>query len=263
MKEEIKLARVRKRNDLITKSRFSLSLQEQKIVLFLISKIKPTDTDFQEYTFSIKDFCEACMLESTGGEQYEQVKEAIKNIADQSLWVKMDDGRETLLRWIEKASIEAGMIQIRLDNDLKPYLLQLQRNYTTYELIFTLGFKSKYTIRLYELIQSLHFYEDESYSHTFKLTELIKLLGAESYKTYSSFRERVLDPAIKEINAVSDKSVSYEVAEKDGKKITALKLTIFKNDMLKHYRNKKKLTDGTKARSKKNTGKGEKKNGTS
>ena len=159
MKEEIKLARVRKRNDLITKSRFSLSLQEQKIVLFLISKIKPTDTDFQEYTFSIKDFCEACMSENLGGKDFEEVKEAIKNIADQSLWVKMDDGRETLLRWIEKANIEAGMIRIRLDNDLKPYLLQLQRNYTTYELIFTLGFKSKYTIRLYELIQSLHFYE--------------------------------------------------------------------------------------------------------
>lgn len=253
MKEEIKLARVRKRNDLITKSRFSLSLQEQKIVLFLISKIKPTDTDFQEYTFSIKDFCEACMLENLGGKDYEEVKEAIKNIADQSLWVKMDDGRETLLRWIEKANIEAGMIRIRLDNDLKPYLLQLQRNYTTYELIFTLGFKSKYTIRLYELIQSLHFYEDENYSHIFKVADLMKLLGAENYQTYSAFRERVLDPAIKEINAVSDKSISYEVAEKAGKRIISIKLNMFRNDMLKHYRNKRKLTEGTNSKSKNNT----------
>ena len=45
-----------KANDLIQKSRFSLTLQQQKIILYLISKIMPTDENFQLYEFSIPDF---------------------------------------------------------------------------------------------------------------------------------------------------------------------------------------------------------------
>ena len=40
-----------KRDDLIQKSRYSLTVQEQRIVLYAMSKIKPTDDAFQEYTF--------------------------------------------------------------------------------------------------------------------------------------------------------------------------------------------------------------------
>ena len=270
MKEEVRLARVRKANELIQKSRFSLSLQQQKIILYLISKIQPTDTEFHEYKFEIKSFCEACGIDSDGGTVYSEIKEAVKNIADKSLWVKMPDGRETLLRWIEKASIEAGtgILTIRLDNDMKPYLLQLNKNYTTYDLIYTLTFKSKYSVRLYELIKSIHYDESEPYSKTYSIDELKKLLSAETYKTYSHFKQFALDPAINEINAISDKTVSYEVAEKSGKKITHLTLYIAKYDILKNIINQKKILDGkakeVKSRSKKKTSKqGEKKNGTS
>ena len=270
MKEEVRLARVRKANELIQKSRFSLSLQQQKIILYLISKIQPTDTEFHEYTFEIKAFCEACGIEYDSGALYSEIKEAVKNIADKSLWVKMPDGRETLLRWIEKASIEAGtgILTIRLDNDMKPYLLQLNKNYTTYDLIYTLTFKSKYSVRLYELIKSIHFDESQPYARTYSVDELKKLLSAETYKTYSHFKEKALDPAINEINAISDKAVCYEVAEKSGKKITHLTLHIAKYDTMKTLINQKFIAEGKakelKAKSKKNTSKqGEKKNGTS
>lgn len=267
MKEEVRLARVRKANELIQKSRFSLSLQQQKIILYLISKIQPTDTEFHEYKFEIKSFCEACGIDD-GGEQYTQIKDSIKGIADKSLWVKLESGRETLLRWIQKANIENGVLTIRLDNDMKPYLLQLQKNYTQYDLIFTLTFKSKYSVRLYELIKSIHYDESQPYSRTYSVEELIALLNAEKYSTFSDFRKRALDPAIDEINAISDKAVYYEVAKKSGKKITHLTLHIAKYDTLKNIINQKKILDGkakeVKSRSKKKTSKqGEKKNGTS
>ena len=53
---EMRSYKIVKSNDLIQKSRFQLSLQEQKIILYLISKIKPTDMEFNEYTFEIYDF---------------------------------------------------------------------------------------------------------------------------------------------------------------------------------------------------------------
>ena len=45
----VKDQRVIKSNELIQKSRFDLSLQEQKIILYLISQISPFDEEFKIY----------------------------------------------------------------------------------------------------------------------------------------------------------------------------------------------------------------------
>lgn len=217
---------VRKSNDLIQRSRFNLSLQQQKILLYIISLIQPTDKDFHEYQFTIKEFCEACNIDTQSGKNHEDIKEQIQNIADKSIWVRLDDGRETLLRWIEKASINNGIIKIRLDNDMRPFLLQLNKNYTLYDLVWVFNFKSKYSIRLYELVKSIHYNELQPYSRIYSLDELRTLLNAETYTDYFNFRAMVLERAIKEINAISDKQVSYKVAQKQRKKITHIEITV-------------------------------------
>ena len=123
-----------KANELIQKSRFDLSLQQQKIVLYLISKIKYTDEEFTEYEFSIQDFCSVCGIYAESGNNYADLKKNIKAIADKSVWVMLDNGTETLVRWIEKPYISKGngTIKIKLDKDMKPFLLQLKKKYTQY-----------------------------------------------------------------------------------------------------------------------------------
>lgn len=215
-----------KANELIQKSRFNLSLQQQKIVLYLISQITPYDKDFRVYEFSITEFCKVCGIDDTSGGNYSTLKAAIKEIADKSLWITIDE-QETLLRWIEKPYINrnSGTIRIRLDEDMKPYLLQLQQNFTKYELLWTLHFKSKYSVRLYEVIKSVHFKELESYVREFDLDELRRLLGAEKYTTYQTLKTRVLMPACKEINEYSDKILTYEPIKK-SKAVAKIRFTI-------------------------------------
>ncbi len=230
-----------KANDLIQKSRFSLSLLQQKIVLYLISQINTYDEDFKEYEFDIRTFCKVCDIECDSGRNYANLKEQIQQIRDKSLWVRLPDGRETLLSWIEKASIvfretddkyiPTGRLKIRLDNDMKPYLLRLKENFTKYELIYTLHFKSKYSIRLYELVKSIHYHDLQPYERTYTLDELKRLLDAEKYDTYQHFRERVLDTAIEEINQYSDKNVSYQ-GIREGRKIGKIKLRVESKDCL-------------------------------
>lgn len=200
-----------KANALIQKSRFSLTVQQQKIVLYLISQISQFDNEFKLYEFSINDFCKVCGIETTGGRRYQDIKTAIKEIADKSLWIKLDNGQETLARWIERPYIDekSGIIKIKLDELLKPYLLQLKQNFTQYELLWTLNFKSKYAIRLYELAKSIHYNNAKPYTRDFTLDELRTLLDAKNYDRYHSFKERVLDTAIKEINETSDITLEY------------------------------------------------------
>lgn len=238
---DIRNGMVRKANDLIQKSRFNLSLQQQKIVLYLISQITPFDEEFKTYEFSIPEFCRVCGIISDGGKNYNDLKTAVKDIADKSLWVTLANGDETLLRWIEKAKITSGggTIKIRLDDDMKPYLLQLKENYTQYELIFTLHFKSKYTIRLYELIKSIHFHDLETYKRKYPVDDLRRLIDAEIYTEYRNLKQRALLPAISEINEYSDKKISMEEIRR-GRKVIAVEFTIESKDSLETL----KIRDG-------------------
>lgn len=220
---------VRKSNALIQKARFSLSTQQQKILLYLISQIQPWDKEFQTYKFSIREFAAVCGLDyPKGGKDYTEIKEQIKRIADKSMWLLLEDGNtETLVRWIENPVIQrnSGTIELKLNEALKPYLLQLKERYTQYQLVYTLNFKSKYSIRLYEVICSIHFHELEEYNRIFSIEQLKKMLDCESYNDFRNFKRVVLDKAIKEINSYSDKDVTYKTI-KDGRKVVGVELTI-------------------------------------
>lgn len=228
---DIRKNTVVKANELIQKSRFSLSLQQQKIVLYLISQITPYDEDFKLYEFSIVEFCKVCGIDYESGKNYSDLKAAIKEIADKSLWIHLENGKQTLVRWIEKPYIDerSGIIQIKLDADMKPYLLQLKENFTRYELLWTLNFRSKYTIRLYELVKSIHFHDLDPYTRDFEVDELRRMLGAETYKTYQTFKVRALEPAIAEINSYSDKDVSYTTIKR-GKAVIKIRLSVASKD---------------------------------
>ncbi len=225
--------KVNKSNELIQRSRFNLSLQEQKIILYLISQITPYDQDFKLYEFSIQDFCKVCGMDPDGGKNYRDIKAAIKTIADQSVWIQIDEDQETLLRWIQKPYINknSGIIRIRLDEDMKPFLLNLKKNFTSYELIFTLRFRSKYSHRLYELIKSIHYHDLENYTRTFALDELKRIMGAETYSTYQTFKTRALNMAVNEINQYSDKNISYEPIKR-GKSVVGIRLNISSKDTM-------------------------------
>ena len=117
-KKKQQYALVVKSNDLIRKNRFSLSLTEQRIVLYLISKIKPQDTVLLEYDFNIKDFCEVCGIDYLNN--LTQLKEIVKQLRDKSIWITLPDGGETTVSWIEKPTVyrNSGTMKIKLDKDM-------------------------------------------------------------------------------------------------------------------------------------------------
>ena len=237
-KETIELQRhntVVKANNLIQKSRFDLSTQQQKMLLFIISQISMFDEDFKLYDFEITEFCRICGIDSNQGNIYKLLKEQIQKISNKSLWIELENGKETLIRWIEKPYIDkrSGRIQIKLDNDMKPYLLQLKEKFTEYDLIYTLNFKSKYSIRLYEYLKSIHYKDLEEYEKTIDINDFQRLLDS-PYKTFRDFNKNVLQIAHKEINEYSDIIFDYELINK-GRKVIKIVLKITPKDAWKRY----------------------------
>lgn len=226
-----------KKNELIQRSRFSLSLQQQKILLYIISSIKPEDEDFKEYEFSIVDFCKTAGIVLNSGENYKDLKSQILAIRNSAVWVTTDTGEEVTLAWIEKARINkrSGIIKIRIDSDMKPFLLQLKEHYTQYQLIYTLRMKSRYSLRLYELIMSYFYNKLDTYSRTFTVEELQKLLDASKYKRFCDFHKDVLKIAVNEINRYTDLDLTYKQITK-GRKTVAIEFTFSTKDAVERLR---------------------------
>lgn len=214
-----------KRDDMIQHARFTLSVQEQKCILYAISRIKPEDTAFNEYTFDIKDFYDLCGIEN---DSYTRLKQTLKGLTDKSWWVVIDDkGTESVIRWFTtvRTNQRSGKVTLKFHEDMMPYLLQLATQareqgafYTQYGLKYILPMKGQYSPRLYELLKS---YQKNNREWFFDVEDLKKLLDCQNYKNFNDFKKRALDPAVEEINSYTDLNIAYDT-EKEGRRIARI-----------------------------------------
>ncbi len=195
-----------KSNDLIQRTRYDLSLQEQKIVLYVISKIKPTDEELKEYSFTMRELCEMCGIEAIG-QNFENMWQSIVALNDKT--IEFEDNRyRGNPRWIEMPIMDklTREIRIRFHPLLRPYLIALHENFTQYELSSILIMRSRYSVRMYELLKSYAYLNEI----TFSLEELKEKLQTTGYSDYKNFRVRVLEKAIEEINEHTDIRVEFK-----------------------------------------------------
>ena len=213
-----------KANDIIRKSRYSLTAQQQKIVLFCISKIRPNDEPTTEYTIDIAELCAACNIEyDTGGIYYKNIKADLINLT-QRYWVELPDKTLATVSWIGDAKIlpYSSKVIIRFHPEMTPYLFKLKERYTQYRLEDVLPFKGKYAIRMYELLRS--YVSTTDLDDIFKkrvtisISDLKYNLDIESYDRWIDFEKRVITPSINEINKYSeDINVTYEPQKGAGR----------------------------------------------
>jgi plasmid replication initiation protein len=220
---EIRSYKVVKANDLIQKSRFDLQLQEQKIILYLISKIKPEDMELKEHIFEIQDFCKVCGLAPDNGANYIYIKQTLKDLRDKSIWIMLENGKERTLSWFDYVEMDknSGAVTIKISDMMKPYLLHLKDRFTQYELLYTLAMNSQYSLRLYELLKSYEFQNKK----VFDIDELKLRLSAENYARFPDFKRNVLDIALREINNLSDITVKYGII-KEGRRFAKVEFSM-------------------------------------
>lgn len=208
-----------KSNDLI-QARYELSLNEQKIILYTVSKLDEKQKDFNIIPIEIGEFIN---LLGTSDLRYTEIRKLIEGLRDKGLTIKTERG-ELVTGWL--SSIEyiknTGIIELEFSKKLVPYLLQLKRKFTRYQLKNILYLSNKHSIRIYELLKQ---YENIG-NRTFTIDELKKILMLEGqYKAFADFDKRVLKPTMEEINDYTDLKVSYEKIKK-GRSIHSIKYKI-------------------------------------
>lgn len=218
-----------KSNQLIQRTRYSLSEKEQKIILFLISKIMPEDDDLKRYSFSLSDFCQICGISDNPqhGSNYSYAKQCLQNLHDKSFWIKETDGKERLYSWLKEAEIDGSIITVELDQKLKPFLLQLKGNFTQFELEYTLAMRGKHPIRIYELLKS--YAELGSYDISVSDLKSKLMIDENAYPEFKEFKRKVLTSSLREINTYTDLEVSVNTI-RTGRRITDLHFSIKRKD---------------------------------
>ena len=227
-------------NDLIQKNRFELSLSEQKTVAFICSMIQPINpkdsikgVPYQlEYEFNIREYCKICGIDYDNGKNYLDIKIVLKNLRDHSMWLSLEDGSETLIAWIDRVIInkKSGLIKIRIDERLAPYLFDLGQRFTQYQLYNILAMKSQYSIRLYELFKSYAYHGTKVFDID-ELKHLLMVDNVKSYERYPDFRRKVLEISQNEINRLTDLNIFYEPITK-GRKVVKIKFIIQHKDIV-------------------------------
>lgn len=218
-----------KDNDLIRKARYNLTVNQQKIITYIISLIKPTDKELKKYEISIHDFCQVCGINNSNF--YTEIKDIIDNLDKKSFWVETEE-KIYKFRWFSEVEIikGAGKVCIQLNSNIQKYLIDLSQSFTQYELYNILALKGKYSIRLYEWFKSYSFLKEKDID----LDQIKRILQAEHYKEYKDFRRRVVEPAIKEINEYTDIEVNYKKIT-SGKFVKGLTFYIRFKEPLERY----------------------------
>ncbi|PUB08161.1 replication initiation protein [Paenisporosarcina sp. OV554] len=200
-----------------------LSVREQKIILTMVSMINPTDEDFREYVISIKDFHE--MLGLQGREKYTEIKTVVENLMSKVIEIPRENGGWLLTHWVSSAEYIQGKGSIRLKfvPELKPYMLQLKSQFTSYRLSNVLSLNSTYSIRLYELMKKWHHLGKWECS----IEDLRGKLGVveKIYPRYANFKIRVLKAAIDEVNEKTDLLIDFQEIKK-GRSVERIEFTI-------------------------------------
>ncbi|MBB6463874.1 replication initiation protein [Flammeovirga kamogawensis] len=209
-----------------------LSAVEQKLFIYCIAKaVRANDID-TFHSISIREF--------TGKKNpsiydYRKAKKALFALQQMKpLYVELDGKFKSIVifptlqgdaRSIDNdKDIDKIELAYKLNDELKPLIIDLKEAYTEYLYSTVSKMKSSFAIRLYEiLLQQAKF--NKPYSITVDNLKIkFGIQDVKTYGTYSQFKRAVIEKSISEINEKTDISGYYE-EEKQGKKV--YKLTFF------------------------------------
>lgn len=213
-----------KDNSLINAS-YTLSLVEQRLVLLAIIEARETGKGIDTDTFlEIHAQHYADRFHVDVKNTYAMLSEAVMTLFNRQVtYMTMDEKRnkpeKRVVRWVSGISyVEgAGIVKLRFAPEIVPLITRLEKNFTWYELMQVANL-NLYATRLYELLVC---WRSTGKTPIIEISEFRSQIGLQEneYKPMNNFKNRVLEPAIKQINEHTDITVKVE-QHKTGRAIT-------------------------------------------
>jgi plasmid replication initiation protein len=224
---------IKKSNDLI-EARYRFDIWETRVFTSILSEIEHQDEDFRVYRVYLRDIIKEFNINN--GDAYDLLRQATHSLMNKKLYVNYEHNgaiREKIYHIIRKADVMKSIldesrrkvneyVDISIDPEMKPLLLELKSRFTTYDMQNVIKFKSGYTLRIYEHLKQ---YEKIGY-RTLEIEYLKRIFELTSeYPLFANFYQKVIEPAQKDINEFTDITITSIEKIKVGKKVESLCFT--------------------------------------
>ena len=229
MDKQITLKNPRKyivKSNSLVEARYRLSLQESHVIYWLLTQIRHDDEDFKPHQMSIVEFSKMIGVEVDN--QYSKLRDVTQNLMRRILNIYEHEKNEWLqVAWLSSARYQGkkGIVILKFDPDLKPYLLKLQSHFTKIDLVDTMKLKSVHSIRMFELL--LQYLIIGNRKITIEDLRFLCGIQQKEYIGYNMLKRKVIDRAKTEINAKTEYDIDYTEI-KESRKVVAIEWTIKK-----------------------------------
>ena len=219
-------------NDMMAHSASNLSLNELKLLRFIIMQTEKDDKELYEFELSAKDFAKLLEVNIKTKDLYKRLQTMVKHLMQEVIYIGDDSKKKWIMfHWVDVCRYDNGKITIKISDELKPFLTQLRGNFTRYQLSEIISFKSTYAIRIYEILNSYLNennlpHADVAIEFSISIEELRKATDTTAkFERYSSFKTYVIDTAINEINQKSKYHVTA-TPYKNGRAVVGFEFLI-------------------------------------
>ena len=230
-------------NRMILYSAGKLTLNELKLLRFIIMQTKRGDQELYEFNLAAKDL--AKVLEIKQKDFYKRIKVMTRHIMQEVIEIEDKKAKRWIqFHWVDYCEYNKGVITIKIADRLKPFLLNLRGSFTRYELDEIIRLNSIHAIRIYEVLRAYMDdsnlpYADHSITISIGMDVLRKVTDTEKQlqRPYD-FKKRVIDTAVNEINRCSKYHITAEPYKK-GKTVAGFDFLIESQAGYQHRINKK------------------------
>ena len=204
-----------RQHNAITTARYEMSACEMDIVFYLLSLLKKDDKPGSFYQVKVKE-----LVQVTGRQwNYQQFFEATSALRSRE-YVIEDNTRRLQVGLLASAEYlkGEGVIELEVSEKMRPYLIDLKRNFTSFRLQAAFNLSSKYAKRVYQMASQWKDKPSITYTlHDFKVMLHLKDPEGkepEQYTKVSMLQKFVLDVAVNQINQHTDLKLRYELLKK-------------------------------------------------
>lgn len=213
-----------KDNALINAS-YNLDTVEQRLILLAILQARETKTGIDSNTrlrIHASDYMDRFNVSKHAA--YKALKTAVTNLfGRQFSYLTTDEktgkSKKVISRWVQNIAYidDAAILEVTFTMDVVPLITRLEKQFTSYQLKQVTQLTGKYAIRLYELLIA---WREVGKTPLFEISDFrSKLgLGVDDYPRIDTFKRRVLESAVKQINEHTDIIVKVE-QHKEGRSI--------------------------------------------
>jgi plasmid replication initiation protein len=221
---------IRKSNDLI-EARYKFDIWETRIFSTVLTQISPEDEDFKVFRITPRDMIKEFDIHN--GNAYDLLREAAHSLMDKRFFINYEvkgavrEQRFHIIRSMDylKEVIEEGSreeneyIELAIEPEMKQLLLELKSRFTSYDMRNIIRFRSSYTVRIYE-----HLKQYESIGRRVLDIEYLKRIFelATEYPLFANFYQKIIEPALRDINLYADIEITNISKIKNGRKVESL-----------------------------------------